>query len=101
MHAAFASQHYAEYFILVERNANKEGRTDLLGRELVNDQYSDLMDNSEATGHKIRVKMIDCSAGGSKGRTGEFTFDYNRGLINVHEEVFRLGVGRGVIQKPN
>ena len=101
MQSAFAAQHFAEYFVLVERNYNKEGRTDLLGREFVNEQYSDLVDNSEATGHKIRVKMVDCSAGGSKGRTGEFTFDYNRGLINVHEEVFRLGVNRGVITKPS
>jgi hypothetical protein len=101
MQSAFAAQHFAEYFVLVERNYNKEGRTDLLGREFVNEQYSDLVDNSEATGHKIRVKMVDCSAGGSKGRTGEFTFDYNKGLINVHEEVFRLGVGRGLIKRPN
>ena len=36
---------------------------------------------------------------GPKGLTGEFTFDYHKGLTHVHEEVFRLGVNRGVIAR--
>ena len=34
-------------------------------------------------------------------RTAEFTFDFKKGVINVHEEVFKLGTNRGVIEKPN
>lgn len=100
MGAANAVQHFAEYFLYVEENRTKEGRSDLLGQEFVNDNLSDLMDKSEKTGHRIRVKMINNTLG-PKGRSGEFTFDYARGIINVHEEVFRLGVNRGLIHRPN
>lgn len=95
-----AVQHYAEYAMLVEPNRNKEGRTDLAGNEFRDNSLKDLNDSAEQTGHKIRVKMKDSSCG-PKGRTGEFTLDYRRGIVNVHEEVFLLGVGRGVIERPN
>lgn len=95
-----AVQHYAEYSMFIEANRNKEGRTDLSGNEFRDAKLKDLNDNSEQTGHKIRVKMKDSSCG-PKGRMGEFTLDYRRGLVNVHEEVFLLGVGRGVIVRPN
>ena len=100
MAAANAAQHFAEYFVYVERNNSKEGRQDLMGQEFVDESLSDLMDKGESTGHKIRVKMNDSSLG-PKGRVGEFTFSYQKGIINQHEEVFRLGVNRGLITKPN
>ncbi len=95
-----AIAHYADHFMYVEPNRNKEGRTDLLGNEFKNDDLTDVAGNSEQTGHKIRVKMKDSSCG-PKGRSAEFTIDPKRGIINVHEEVFLLGVGRGVIERPN
>ncbi len=95
-----AVQHYAEYAMFIEPNRNKEGRTDLAGNEFRDAGLKDLNDNSEQTGHKIRVKMKDSSCG-PKGRMGEFTLDYRRGIVNLHEEVFLLGVGRGVIERPN
>ena len=100
MGAANAVQHFAEYFIYVEENRSKEGRTDLLGNEFVDENMVDLMDKGERKGHRIRAKMINNTLG-VKGRTGEFTFDYSRGIVNVHEEVFRLGVNRGLIKRPN
>jgi len=100
MNASFGLQHFAEYFVYVVPNLNKEGRTDMLGREMVDESVTDLMDKGERTGHKMRVIMKDSSMG-PKGRTGEFTFDYKLGVINVHEEVFRLGIGRGVIETPS
>jgi RecA/RadA recombinase len=100
MSAAFALQHWAEYFILLEPNRSKDGRQDLLGNDLVNDELTDFKDKSEKTGHKIRVTMKDSSLG-IPGRSGEFTFDYQKGLINVHEEVFRLGLSRNIVQHPN
>lgn len=99
MNASFGLQHFAEYFVFIEPNRSKEGRTDILGKEFLNMGVTDLMDKGEKTGHKIRVCMKDSSMG-PKGRTGEFTFDYAKGVINVHEEVFRLGVNRGVIARP-
>jgi hypothetical protein len=44
--------------------------------------------------------MVDSSFG-PKGRVAEFSFDYHKGIINQHEEVFLLGVNRGIIHKPN
>jgi hypothetical protein len=97
---AFAVQHHAEYYLMVEPNKTKEGRKDATGAELVDDTVTDMRDNAERTGHKIRVCMKDSSLG-PKGRTGEFTLDYDRGIINVHEEIFMLGVNRGIIEKIN
>ncbi len=91
-------QHYAEYFMYIEPNNTASARSDLSGNEFKDDSVSDLRDKGEQTGHKIRVKMKDSSCG-PKGRGGEFTLDYQRGIINVYEEVFLLGTGRNVIEK--
>jgi hypothetical protein len=100
MASAFQVQHYAEYFLLVEPNKNKAGRTSLDGKEFVDETVGDMADRGDRYAHKIRTCMKDSSMG-SKGRIGEFTFDYNKGFINIHEEVFTLGVNRGIISKPN
>jgi RecA/RadA recombinase len=100
MAAGFALMHHAEYFAYVERNDTKAGRTSLSGNEFVSETLSDIADKAERTGHKIRFCMKDSSLG-PKGRMGEFTLDYSKGIINTHEEVFLLGVNRGVIDKPN
>lgn len=100
MAASHALQHHAEYFMYVEKNETKAGRTGLDGKELVNDQITDMADRSEKLGHKIRTCMKDSSLG-PKGRFGEFTIIYDQGIVRQHEEVFTLGVNRGVIEKPN
>jgi GTPase SAR1 family protein len=100
MAAAFGVQHYGEYFMQVEQNRSKAGNETLLGEKLEDESQTDLMDKAERTGHKIRVKMTKSSLG-PKMRVGEFTFDYHRGIINTHEEVFLLGVNRNVIEHPN
>lgn len=96
---AFATQHHCEYFMSVEPNRSKDGRTTLLGSKLEDAELTDFMDNAERIGHKIRAKMSDSSLG-PKGRTAEFTLDYDHGVVNSWEEAFTLGVGRGVISKP-
>ncbi len=101
MGATFGVQHHCEYFMFVEENKTKDGRTDMMGNVLVNDNMKDVNDKVEQTGHKIRVQMQGSSAGVGVGRFGEFTIDYQRGVINVHEEVFKLGVARGIFQRPN
>ena len=100
MSASFGVQHYAEYFMSVGANLTADGKTDLEGNKLENEKLTDSADKSERTGHKIKVQMRDSSCG-VKGRCGEFTFDYKRGIINQHEEVFILGRNRNIIQRPN
>ena len=92
--------HHCEYFGWVERDQSKEGKADLLGNKFVDKERTDLNDNAERTGHKIKFCMRDSSMG-PKGRVGEFTFDYDRGIVSQYEEVFLLGLNRGVIEKPN
>jgi RecA/RadA recombinase len=100
MQGAFPLQHHFEYFLSVTPNLNKEGRTDLSGNELVNDELTDLRDKSDQTGQKIVVKMMENSCG-PKGRTGEFTLDFQKGIVSQYEEIFLLGKNRGVLERPN
>lgn len=97
---AWGTQHHAEYYLYVSADSTKDGRTDLSGKLLEDETVTDLNDNHERTGHKVKVRMMDSSLG-PKGREGVFTLDYNKGIINVHEEVFLLGINRGVIARPN
>lgn len=97
---SYGLQHHCEYYVYVEPFRAKDGRTDLLGNKFEDESLTDFRDNAEVTGHKIVAKMMDSSVG-PKGRAGMFTFDYKRGIINQHEEIFILGLNRGVIDKPN
>jgi RecA/RadA recombinase len=99
MVAGFGVQHHCEYFMYIELNRNKEARSNLLGEDFVDANLKDLAGNEEKTGQKHRVCMKKNSLGVS-GRFGEFTLDYQRGIVNQHEEVFLLGVNRGIIGKP-
>lgn len=102
MHAAWALQHFAEYFIYVEQNRTVVGRTDLHGNKFEDENKKDIRGNSEKTAHKIRAIMKKNSANGATaGRAGEFTLDYYNGIVNIHEEAFLLGTGQGVVLKPN
>lgn len=100
MASAWASKHMAEFFIYVEPNLSKEGRTSLNGNGLIDEQTKDLMDRAQQTGHKVRFR-VEASTLGPSGRTAEFTLDYYKGIINTHEEIFLLGKNTGVIQRPN
>lgn len=100
MAGAWALQHHAEYFIFVEQNKSKEGKSDLGGNAFEDESKKDVMGHAEKTGHKIRVTMKGNSAGVT-GRVGQFTLDYYAGLKNTHEEAFLLGVGQGVVMRPN
>lgn len=98
MQAGFGLQHMAEYFTSVDKNRTAAGRKDLAGNELIDDTVKDFVDKGEQVAMKIRVKMRDSSMG-PKGRTGEFTFHFKKGVVSQHEEVFKLGIGRGIIQE--
>jgi len=93
------TQHHCEYFVHVEKNTTKAGRTDALDRLFEDSSKKDLTDSADQTGHKVKVWMQKSSFGGA-GRSGEFTLDYKRGIINQHEEVFVLGARWGIIERP-
>ncbi len=102
MGASYGVQHIAEYFLLVQPVFSKEGNKDELGNAFEDESKKDMLDKAEKTAHKIRVCMKGNSAQGSAaGRVGEFTFDYKRGIVSQYEEVFNLGVNRGIIHRPN
>lgn len=100
MAQAFGVQHHAEYFVLVEQDKTKAGKTDLAGNAFEDESLGDISGNAERTAHKIRCTMKDSSLG-PKGRTGCFTFAYTQGIINQHEEIFQLAANRGVLVRPN
>jgi RecA/RadA recombinase len=100
MAGGFFMKHFAEYYLQVSRDNSADGKKDLMGNALVNENIKDFKDNKEITGHKIYVKMTDSSFGVA-GRSGEFTIDYNKGLINAHEEIFLLAKNLGLVEQPN
>ena len=102
MQAAFGAKHYAEYFVQVTRNRNKDSKVDLLDNPLLNPDMGDVRADSdgEITAVKIKVVMSK-SFCGPEGRTGMFTWDFKNGIINTHEEIFMLGVNRGIVSKPS
>jgi len=100
MQASFGVQHHSEYFLMVDKNDTAAGRSNELGESYADESRKDLKDKAEQTGHKIRCWMQESSVG-PKNRTAEFALDYSRGIIETHEEIFRLGLRWGAIQKPN
>jgi len=102
MSASWGVQHYAEYFMHVQRLMNADGKVDELGNKFEDDTRLDFNEKPILTGHKIKVTMKGSSADGScVGRTGEFLFDYKKGIINQHEELFTLSVNQNIIHRPN
>lgn len=100
MAGAYYLQHFAEYFVYVAPNEAKEGKTDLLDNKFEDKDLLDMMGNAENVALKIKVQMKESSVGIAK-RVGEFTFHKYHGIVNTHEEAFRLGVARGVLGRPN
>jgi recombination protein RecA len=97
--AAFGTLHFCEYSMFVQAIDSAAGRKTLDGVPLENSSLTVNKKGGEQTGHRIRAKMVGSSMG-PKQRIAEFTVDYKNGFINTHEEVFTLGVGSGVIEKP-
>jgi hypothetical protein len=95
MEASWAVKHGFEYFVSLKRAGAAEDKADIEGKTF-EDDIKDARDNKHLTGHKIFVKM-ESSSLGPQGRCGVFTMDYERGIINQHEEIFFLGKSTGVI----
>jgi hypothetical protein len=98
--SSFGQQHVAEYNLFIEANRNAAGKVDLEGKSYYDERVEDVAGRGEKTAHRIKCKMID-STMGPKERSGEFSFDYHNGIINTWEEVFKLGTGYNIIERPN
>lgn len=97
--AAHAVAHHCEFFINISKVNNKSGKVDELERSFVDESKKGMDGEGDQTGHKICVWMQDNTCG-PKNRVAEFTIDYKRGIVNTHEEVFRLGLAWGLIGRP-
>lgn len=100
MAAANAVKHWAEFFVHVFRANNKEGREDELGNKFVDESRKDMNGDGESLGHKTGVWMQGNTMG-PENRLIHFTWYKNKGIVNQHEEIFKMGVAWGVIEKPN
>jgi hypothetical protein len=100
MDGAYYLKHFAEYFVYVGKDENKDSRVDLFGKNYENESMKDMDGKSEILAHKIKVIMKDSTVG-ITGRTGEFTLHKYLGIINTWEEVLTLGINRTVLSRPN
>lgn len=100
MGGAWAEKHFFEYFVEVKKDGAADGRADLLGNEFLDESVTDFRGKNEKTGCKIYVRM-DQSSVGVEGRSGQFTLDYKKGLVNTHEEVFTMAKNMGIVSMPN
>ncbi|HBI01191.1 MAG TPA: hypothetical protein DDY18_06160 [Flavobacterium sp.] len=99
MAGGWHQKHSFEYYMKVSRDNSADGKKDALGNALETDT-KDFKDKAERTGHKIYVEMTESSRGVA-GRSGQFTFDYNKGIVNTEEEILKLSVNMGFIERPN
>lgn len=99
MAGGYAQKHWFEYYIEVKGDKSAAGRASLTGEKLQSN-IKDFKDNKEFTGHRIWCKMAESSTGVS-GRTGQFTIDYNRGVVNIEDEIFTLSKNLGLVERPN
>jgi hypothetical protein len=98
--ASYGIRHHCEYFINVEKVLNADGKKDLAGNDLIDNNRKGMDDKGEKTGHQIKIWMQDSTVG-VQDRVGQLTFKYREGIVNQHEEYFLLGTRWGVIKRPN
>lgn len=100
MAAQFATKHAFEYFVSLKRAGAAEDKMDIEGKTFEDEDSKDARGNKLLNGHKIFVKMEESSIG-SAGRAGVLTLDYDKGIINQHEEIFWLAKNSGVLKTEN
>jgi hypothetical protein len=99
MSASWFTKHAFEYFVSLKRAGSADDRVDIEGKTF-EDEIKDARGNKLLNGHKIYAKMEQSSIG-QAGRAGIFTLDYEKGIINQHEEVFFLAKSLGILETPN
>jgi energy-coupling factor transporter ATP-binding protein EcfA2 len=99
MAASTGVQAHAELNLLVEREVSSFREKDLLGNDLVI-KNQDLGEKLELA-FKVAFSTKKNSLGTGAGRAGGFTFDYRKGVVNTHEEIFNLCKHKGILERPN
>jgi len=94
MAGGWAQKHFFEYFVEVAKNNSSADKIE------DKDGGNDFRGKKEILGHKIKVKMVDSSVG-IQGRSGEFTLEYKRGLVNIGEEIATLAKKYKLVEMPN
>ena len=94
MAGGYAQKHFFEYFVEVKRDGSSKTKIE------DQDGGADFRGKKEMTGHRIFVKMAESSVGVA-GRSGAFTLDYKKGLINVGEEIATLAKKYELVEMPN
>jgi RecA/RadA recombinase len=100
MAAQWATKHAFEYFVSLKRAGAAEDKQDIEGKTFEEDDMKDARGNKLLNGHKIYVKM-EASSIGQAGRAGVFTLDYEKGIVNQHEEVFWLAKNLNILKTEN
>ena len=88
-------KHTFEYFVSLKRAGAADDKVNLDGKTF-EEESKDARGNKLLTGHKVYIKC-EANSIGPQGRSGVFTLDYDKGIINQHEEIFFLGKNTGVI----
>jgi len=96
MAATWASKFAFEYYISLKRAGSADDKMDIEGKTFEDEDIKDARGNKLLNGHKIYAKMEQSSLG-PQGRAGVFTVDYEKGIVNQHEEIFFLGKNTNVI----
>jgi recombination protein RecA len=86
-------RHNTSLVVRVEKISSKDSI-------IVDETSNNMNDTGEVVGKKIRAKVTKTRSGG-EGRVAEFTLHFSQGIINQGEEVAKLGINQGVIQRPN
>ena len=92
----WAVKHTFEYMVSVRKATAADDKEDLAGNKFEDSHLKDIRGNKDITGHKIILKMEESSVG-TPGRSALVTLDYERGIINQHEEIFELSKNLGII----
>lgn len=99
MAGGYAQKHWFEYYIEVKGDKSAEGKSNAIG-EKFESEIKDFKGNKTLTGHKIWCKMLENSVGVA-GRSGQFTINYNSGIVNIEDELFELAKNLNIVERPN
>lgn len=97
MAESWTVKHTFEYFVSLRRAGAAEDKADIEGKTFEDEGSKDARDNKFLTGHKIYIKCEQSSIG-PQGRSGVFTMDYEKGIVNQHEEIFFMAKNVGIIK---
>lgn len=85
-----ALKFFADYMIQVDKIETSKG---------VIEEGTTIMGSKQQVGHKVRLKLKKNRVG-APARVAEFMLHYDKGIINIEEELFELAKSLGVVYHP-